>query len=108
MFTHPQIKEEFDKGNFVVHKTSREFSALAIDQAHEQTNAVIQREGGAIGITGDHSAFRRWMVAGPEVSHLVNKYETVSEGKDSFEEQHHEQTAHSQNTFSIELISYIQ
>ena len=97
--THPQIKAEFDKGNFVVEKSGREFSALAIDQAREQANAVIKREEGAIGITEDPSALRRWMVAGPEVSYLVNKYETVSEGKDTNEEQHHEQTAHAQKTF---------
>ncbi len=58
--THPQIRTEFLKGNFVVHKSSREFSALAIDQAHEQANAVIKGEGGAIGVTEDPSALRRW------------------------------------------------
>lgn len=31
---HPQLAEEFEKGNFVVHKTTRVFSALPIDQAH--------------------------------------------------------------------------
>jgi len=32
---HPQLAAEFHSGKFVVHKSNREFSALAIDQAHE-------------------------------------------------------------------------
>ena len=33
---------EFHKGIFVIHKSIRDFSAMAIDQAHEQNNAVIK------------------------------------------------------------------
>ena len=42
------------------------FSTMAIDQAHEQNNAVIKGDGGAIGLTEDQTALRRWAVAGPE------------------------------------------
>ena len=31
---HPQLALEFQSGNFVVHKSCREFSAMAFDQAH--------------------------------------------------------------------------
>lgn len=55
---HPQVAREFHNGNFVVHKSCREFSAIAIDQAHEQANAVIKGDGGAIGVTEDPSALR--------------------------------------------------
>ena len=51
---------------------------MAIDQAHEQNNAVIKGDGGAIGVREDPSALRRWMVARPEISPLVANYETVS------------------------------
>ena len=37
----------------------------------EQNNAVIKDDGGAIGLTEDPTALRRWMIAGPEVSRLV-------------------------------------
>lgn len=80
---HPEVAEEFRNGNFVVHKSCRNFSAMAIDQAHEQANAVIKGDGGAIGVTEDPSALRRWMVAGPEVSRLVSEYEAASEAKDA-------------------------
>ena len=97
---HPQLAEEFQKGHFVVHKTNREFSALAIDQAHEQANAVIKGEGGAVGVTEDPSALRRWSVAGPEVSHLVKQYQVESEAKETPEHtHHHEQTPHAQRVF---------
>ena len=74
---HPDVAREFHQGNFVVHKSDKNFSAMAIDQAHEQNNAVIKGDGGAIGVTEDPSALRRWMVAGTEISRLVANYETV-------------------------------
>ena len=39
---HPDIHTEFVKGHFTVKKTSNAFSNLAIDQAHEQNNAVVK------------------------------------------------------------------
>ena len=65
--THPEIEQEFQNGHFVLHKTKREFSGLAFDHAHEQNNALVKSDGGAIGITEKPSAFFRWMTAGPEV-----------------------------------------
>ena len=47
---HPDIYREFQKGNFTVRKTMNPFSSMAIDQAHEQANAVIKGDGGAIGL----------------------------------------------------------
>lgn len=90
---HPELAKEFHKGNFVVHKSRREFSGLAIDQAHEQNNSVIKGDRGAIGLTEDPVALRRWLVAGPEVSRLVAGYEAMSGIKDeNNDKRHHEQT----------------
>lgn len=98
---HPQVAREFNNGNFVVHKSHRAFSALAIDQAHEQANAVVKGDGGAVGVTEDPSALRRWMVAGPEVSHLVTQYETASGAKCAKDctTTHHEQTEWTQRNY---------
>ena len=41
---HPQLAQKFQSGNFVVHKSSRQFSAMAIDQTHEQVNAIIKAD----------------------------------------------------------------
>jgi len=98
--THPDIYKEFRNGNFVVHKTKRMFSGLAIDQAHEQNNAMIKSDSGAIGLTEDPVALRRWMVAGPEVSRLLTSYEEASCKKDArTENRHHEQTFADQKSF---------
>lgn len=97
---HPEVAREFHKGNFVVQKSGRHFSAMAIDQAHEQNNAVIKGDGGAIGLTEDPVALRKWMVAGPEVSRVVAAYEASSGSKDSTKSsRHHEQTHSAQKHF---------
>ena len=63
-------------------------------------NTVIKAVGGAIGVTEDPSALRRWMVAGPEVSQLVAQYEIASEAKDTVvHTNHHEQTPKVQQVF---------
>lgn len=56
--THSAVFREFHFGKFVVHKTHREFSGKAIDQAHEQANAVVKGDGGAISISEDSFALR--------------------------------------------------
>lgn len=97
---HPDVTRKFHKGNFAIHKSRREYSALAIDQAHEHNNAVIKGDGGEIGLTEDPSALRRWMVAGPEVSRLVAGYEAMSGMKDAtYSSRHHEQTLSAQKSF---------
>ena len=60
----PSIHKEFEEnGHWVIHKTTRRFSAMPIDQAHEQNNEVVKSSGGAVGLTENPSAFRRWMVS---------------------------------------------
>lgn len=46
----PSVHEHFCNGGFVVRKTKNRFSAIAIDQAHEQSNALIKGNGGAVGL----------------------------------------------------------
>ena len=36
---------EFNKGHFVLKKTVRPFSKIALDHAHEQNNAIVKGEG---------------------------------------------------------------
>jgi len=80
---HPEVAREFFKGHFVVHRSCKELSSITIDQAHEQNNAVKKDDGGVIGLTEDPLAFQRWMIAGPEVIHLVAHYEEVAGTKDA-------------------------
>lgn len=50
---HSEIANKFYKGNFTVHKSQRPFSALPIDHAHEQNNAWVEDDDGAIRLTED-------------------------------------------------------
>ena len=54
---------------------NRVFSAIPIDQAHEQNNACSKRDGGTVGLTDNPSALQRWMVAGLEVAALIEDFE---------------------------------
>ena len=76
--TAPDVARRFDDGFFTVNKSSKRFSAIAIDQAHEQNNAIVKGDGGAVGLrrlTENPSALRRWMVSGPEIARVVNEFE---------------------------------
>lgn len=67
--THPTVALEFKNGQFVVQKSSKSFSSIPIDQAHEQNNKCVKGDGGAIGLTENSSELLRCMV--PEIARLV-------------------------------------
>ena len=58
-----------------MHKTSNKFSATAINHCHEQNNGIVKDSGGAIGLTNNPKSLKRLMVAGPEVSRMITKFE---------------------------------
>ena len=94
---HP-VAREFHRGNFVVHKSRRKYSAIVIDQAHEQNNAVIKGDGVAVGLTEYTAALERWIVA--KMSHLIDGYEAMSGVKvAAISNKHHEQTLSAQRCF---------
>ena len=71
----PHIASEFKKGLLTVNKTLKRFLSIAIDQAHEQNNAMVKGEGGAVGLTENPNALCRWMLSGPEMARLINEFE---------------------------------
>ena len=67
---------------------------------HEHANDVIKANGGAIGVTEDPSASRRWITAGPEVGQLVAQYDIASEANETVvHTNHHEHTQKVQHVF---------
>ena len=44
---------------------------MSLDESHEQNNACVKEQGGAIGLTETPTALLRWMVAGPEMARVV-------------------------------------
>ncbi|KAL7408248.1 hypothetical protein ABVT39_020295 [Epinephelus coioides] len=105
---HPDIAREFNAGNFTIQKTNRVFSAIAVDQAHEQNNAWVKSAGGAIGLTENASALRRWMVAGPEVATLSEDFENAHQlMRRGHEVLHHDQIASARKAFRKDVSSLV-
>ena len=71
---HLFVIKEFRAGIVMVHKTDNTFSAMAIDQCHEQKNAIIKGSGGAVGLTNNPPTRRRRTVAGPEGARMITEF----------------------------------
>lgn len=105
---HPDVSVQFEAGKFVVHKTRRVFSSIAIDQAHEQNNAVVKGDGGAIGLTENPRALARWMVAGPEISRIVSEFESQLKADSKEDLKHHDQSLAVQKSFRDNVTSTVE
>jgi hypothetical protein len=68
---------------WVIHKTKRKLLCIPIDQAYEQENILVKASGGAIGLMDSPSAFRRWMLAGPELSRLQREFDSDPQHNES-------------------------
>ena len=53
---HSAVCQEFLSGKFTVNKTGHVFSNIATDQTHEQNNACVKGDGGAVGLTQNPQA----------------------------------------------------
>ena len=94
---HPDVASQFAQGGFVVHKTKRPFSTIAIDHAHKQHNKIVKGDGGAVGLLQNPRALLRWMVAGPELARAIEEFEInclnhCSGNIDTSNLKHHEDT----------------
>ncbi|CAC5371326.1 unnamed protein product [Mytilus coruscus] len=80
LFQHPSADNAVEKRESIHIKDSK-----AIDQAHNQANGVTKGDGGAICVTEDPSALRRWKVAEPKVSHnFANQYPPTIDAEDHY------------------------
>lgn len=61
---------------WVFPKTHRKFSAIPLDQAHEQNNKLVKDSGGAVGLTENPNALKRWMISGPEQIRLLKEFQS--------------------------------
>lgn len=78
---------------------------MAIDQAHEQNNAKVKEQGGAIGLTQDPSGLLRWTLGGPEVVRLLSEFKSEEEGDKRIKRLHHEQYPAYQKKFMGKVVS---
>ena len=80
-----------DHGHWIVQKTTNRFSAMPVDQAHEQNNEHVKGSGGAVGLTENPFAFRKWMVSEPEQARLLKEFERDFVGREGEMKYHHEE-----------------
>jgi hypothetical protein len=95
------VLDEFEhRGQWVVHKSGKRFSAVPNDKAHENNNGAVKGCGGAIGLTQNPSALQRWVLSGPEQSRLLAEFE-----KEDTQEQknHHEEGFSFQKSFKADV-----
>ena len=105
---HPYVFQQFSNGHFTVQKTKRMFSAIPLDEAHEQNNAYVKGDGGAIGLTDNATELRRWIVAGPEVARVIVEFEDFNmHPRNQEDTRHHEETPNGQNTCARDVRSLV-
>ena len=109
---HPGVPRVFRAGHFTVRNTKNVFSSIPIDQAHEQNNALIKGDGGAVGLTDNPSTLLRWMIAGPEVARAIEEFRDGHQHWGRREDtRHHDQTPNVQTSFTKDaraLVSVIE
>ena len=103
----PGVLAEFKAGKFVIYKTSNKFFAMAICQCHEQNNALVKGSRGAIGLTGNPGALRRWAVAGPEIVRITKEFEGDRGHFVTANQQHHDQQPGVQQNFLKDVTSLV-
>ena len=105
---HPTMLQQFLKGHFVVQKSNRRFSMMALDQNHEQKNQSIKAEGGAVGVMENPTALTRWMIAAPKVARVVTEFEeNVQPSIDNVNADYHDEKKRNQKSFMKDVSSLI-
>ena len=104
---HPKVFQQFSEGSFVVHKSQRAFSSIALDHAHEQANALVKGDGGAVGLTESPGALLQWMVAGPELARMTQEFEESIPSVTKEDTRHHEQVPGVQVLFKKDVASLV-
>lgn len=107
--THPEVYQEFLKGNFTVKQTNRPFTSIATDQALETTaNRSKKNSSGIIGSTRRKEYVTRWELIHPEELQTFNLFRGITQPKnDNFEFKFHHESSPAYTKQSEELIQKI-
>ena len=81
---------------------------MPIDQAHEQNNAIVKGSGGAVGLTQNSSAFKKWLLAGPEQARLIQAFEKQFLVEKEGECFHRDEGLSTQKTFKLHVLSLVE
>ena len=73
---HPEIWNEFLKGNFCITKGLSGFTSIAPDHGIEHENRTLKVMGGIVGITQNENALDKFFLIAPELSKLLHEFQT--------------------------------
>lgn len=104
---HPQIYTEILNGNFVVQRSPHMFSLISKDQSHEQSNKKLQAHGGAVGLYENPDALTLFMLAGPDCTRCIEKFEAVVFTTTS-STAHHEEASAFQSMFRTDVLAFVE
>ena len=84
----------------MVKKTAQRFSAIATDQGHEQNNAAVKDDEGAVRLTESPAALKHWRVS-------IGELEASTEKRKKLDPRHHEEAKHVQKAFERDVRSLV-
>ena len=91
----------------MVKKTAQRFSAIATDQGHEQNNAAVKDDEGAVRLTESPAALKHWRVSGPEMARVIGELEASTDKRKKLDPRHHEEAKHVQKAFEQDVRSLV-
>ena len=102
-------KEDLSK-NWVIQKSSHRYSAIPIDQTHEQEIAKVKGNGGVVGLTENPVVLKRWIIAGPEKARLITEFERTyfPDVEPDSTYKHHEEGISTQESFKMQTKKFVQ
>ena len=68
----PESIQQKLEGLWTVTRSDHNFSSIAIDQAHEQTNKQLKGDGGAIGLFHDCQSLTQFLIVMPELARILS------------------------------------
>ena len=96
----PEVYQLLVKGVFTANKINKRFSAIHLDQNHEQMNDTLKHNGGIVGLTENRQALKRYLVCSPLVGELCRSFE---EENINTSEKHHSESAYLQKRFQSDV-----
>ena len=102
---NPEMHAEFMRGKFVVQKSCRKFSPMAKDQAHEQSNKILQTKCGAAGLYENHEVLMLLILAVPDRARMVEEFEAIHDPP-PYSPGHHEERRSLQATLRKDIPSF--
>ena len=103
--THPNVHEGFMEGKFVVQRSDKKFSLMALDQSQEYSIKFLKEDSGAKGLYGQPEEKEVIELSKPEVLRVIDEFENaiLSASNKDVNLEHPESSVAEQNNFLKDL-----